>query len=73
MIKAAVSNPLSTVQRRYQREFDKNVRWDPKIKEEAYEFVDRPQLAALRQVLSMRWRIADTINFYFERLDSTEY
>lgn len=45
-MKAAVSSQLSTTQRRYKRNFNKNWRWGPTFDIVDYEILDLPKLAA---------------------------
>lgn len=47
LMKATVSNQLSTVQRRYKRDFDRNVWQEPTFNIRGHLLVDGPQLAAL--------------------------
>lgn len=72
LVKAAVSRRLSMAQRRYKRDFDKNVRWEQKFKIGDYVFVDLPQGLVLHQMVLMKWQIVDTVSCCDERLDSTK-
>lgn len=45
LIKAAITNQISPTQRRYRRDFDKNVPREPTFDVDDYKFVDRSKLA----------------------------
>lgn len=63
---------MSTVHRRNKHNFEKNDRRELAFEVGDYVYIDRLNKPQLRQILWMKWQVADTVRCNDEHLEHTE-